>query len=412
MAFQQGLSGLNAAAKNLDIVSNNVANSNTVGFKGSRAQFADVYANSLSGGGAGQVGIGTKVAAVVQEFGQGNITSTNNPLDVAINGKGFFRMSENGSVTYSRNGQFHLDAQGYLVNNDNMRVTGYGVDGTGAVVATAPVEIQVSTADIAPVATTEFRAGLNMDARMTPPTTATFSQIDPTSYNYTTSGTVYDTLGNPHILSFFFVKSPTVGQWQLHGSVDGSALSNTNLGAGAGNPVTLAFNSTGQLTTTMPLNVGLTLTSGAVSPLNFTLDLQGSTQYGSAFSVNALTADGYASGRLSGLNLSPDGVIKGRYTNGQTQNLAQLALADFANPQGLRPLGANQWTDSADSGLPIVGAPGSGSLGAVQSSAVEDSNVDLTAELVNMITAQRVYQANAQSIKTQDEVMQTIVNLR
>ncbi|MPZ42545.1 MAG: flagellar hook-basal body complex protein [Betaproteobacteria bacterium] len=412
MAFQQGLSGLNSASKNLDVISNNVANAATVGFKGSRTVFADVFANSLNGSGASQVGIGSKVAAVSQEFGQGNVTSTNNPLDVAINGNGFFRLSKDGAVTFSRNGQFHLDPAGYLVNTENQRVTGYGADASGNIIATSPVEVQLQTADIPPLATTTFRFGANLDAGSAQPTAATFSTADPASYNNTTSGSVYDTLGNAHVLSYYFVKTATAGQWNVHASVDDTAIGNVDLGAGAGNPLALDFDSNGALTTTMPVNAALTIGGGATTPINFALDMASMTQFGSPFSVNSMFQDGYSSGRLVGLNIGSDGTIKGRYTNGQSQDLAQMALAQFANPNGLKPLGQNQWSDSPDSGLPVIGTPGSGNLGAVQSSAVEDSNVDLTAELVNMITAQRIYQANAQSIKTQDEVMQTLVNLR
>ncbi len=412
MAFQQGLSGLNSASKHLDVISNNVANATTVGFKGSRALFADVFANSLSGAGAGQVGIGSTVAAVSQEFGQGNVTSTNNPLDVAINGNGFFRMSEEGTISYTRNGQFHIDPNGFLVNTDNQRVTGHGVDAQANIVQTTPIEIQIQTADIPPLATTTFRFGANLDASAAPPAAATFSTIDPNSYNNTTSGSVYDTLGNSHVFSYYFVKTATAGQWNVYAAVDGTAVGNVDLGTGAGNPLVLNFDSAGALTTAMPVNADLTVAGGATTPLSFTLDMTSMTQFGAPFSVNTLYQDGYSSGRLAGLNIGSDGVIKGRYTNGQSQNLGQIVLASFANPNGLKPLGQNQWADSPDSGLPVIGAPGTGNLGAVQSSAVEDSNVDLTAELVSMITAQRVYQANAQSIKTQDEVLQTLVNLR
>jgi flagellar hook protein FlgE len=412
MAFQQGLSGLNSATKNLDVISNNVANAATVGFKGSRALFADVFANSLNGAGASQVGIGAKVAAVSQEFGQGNVTSTNNPLDVAINGNGFFRISKDGTISYTRNGQFHIDANGYVVNTENQRVTGYGVDASANIIATAPIDIQLNTADIPPLATTTFRFGANFDAGASQPTAGAFSITDPTSYNFTTSGSVYDSLGNAHVLSYYFVKTATVGRWDVYASVDNTAISNTNLGAGAGNPLVLDFDTAGSLTTTMPVAASVTVSGGGAPSIAFSLDMSAATQFGSPFSVNTLFQDGYASGRLAGINIGSDGTIKGRYTNGQSQNLGQIVLAQFANPNGLKPLGQNQWADSPDSGLPVVGTPGSGSLGVVQSSAVEDSNVDLTAELVSMITAQRTYQANAQSIKTQDEVLQTIVNLR
>jgi flagellar hook protein FlgE len=412
MAFQQGLSGLSTAAKNLDVISNNVANATVVGFKNSRALFADVFATSLSGAGATEVGIGSKVAAVAQQFSQGNVSSTNNPLDVAINGNGFFRMSKDGAISFTRNGQFHLDANGYLVNNENLHVTGYGADASSNIIATAPIDIQILSADIAPLATSTFRFGANLDAGSTQPTAPVFNSTDPTSYNNTTSGTVYDSLGNSHVLSYYFVKTATTGEWNMYATIDGSATTNVNLGAGAGNPLVLNFNSAGGLTTTMPVTADLTVTGGATSPISMSLDMSATSQFGSPFSVNTLFQDGYASGRLAGINIGVDGTIKGRYTNGQSQNLAQIVLASFANPNGLKPIGQNQWSDSPDSGLPVIGTPSNGSLGVVQSSAVEDSNVDLTAELVSMITAQRVYQANAQSIKTQDEVLQTLVNLR
>lgn len=412
MGFQSGLSGLNAASKNLDVIGNNVANASVVGFKGSVAQFADVFAASLGGGGAGQIGIGSKMQSVAQIFNQGNVTPTNNPLDVAITGRGFFRLSDNGTILYSRNGQFRLDNQGFLVNSDGAAVTGYGTDANGNIVNATPAPIRFDTSDINPRPTADFDAGLNLDSRSTQPTVGTFDPTNTGSYNYTTSGTTYDSLGNPHVFTMYFVKTATAGQWNVHATVDGTAATNVDLGAGAGNPVTFNFDSSGALTTGMPLNTSLTITSGAVTPLNFTVDFTGTTQFGSPFSVNSLAQDGYSSGRLSGFNIGTDGIVVGRYSNGQSRNLGQIVLADFINPQGLSPLGNNLWQESSDSGLALVGAPNTGTLGTLQSSAVEDSNVDLTQELVNMITAQRVYQANAQTIKTQDAVLQTLVNLR
>jgi len=387
MGFQSGLSGLNVAAKNLDIIGNNVANAGTVGYKGSRAIFADVFASSLNGGGTGQIGIGAKVGKVQQQFTQGNISVTNNPLDLAISGGGFFRLSNNGTISYSRNGQFNIDNSGYIVNSDGLQVTGYPVDSAGNVIPSSPQPLRLSSADIAPNATTEFDAAINLDS-------------------------VYDSLGNPHVMTMYFVKTPTAGQWTLHGTLDGGPVSDVNLGAGAGNPVTLNFNSSGALTTGMPLNVNLALSNGAVTPLGFELNFAGSSQFGADFGVSALSQDGYAAGRMTGFNIGADGIIVGRYSNGEAMQLGQIVLANFANPGGLRALGDNQWEETSDSGLALVGQPLTGSLGSLQSAAVEDSNVDLTQELVNMITAQRVYQANAQTIKTIDQVLQTLVNLR
>ena len=412
MGFQSGLSGLNAAAKNIDVIGNNVANANTVGFKSSRAIFADVFASSLGGGGSGNVGIGTKVASVQQEFTQGNITVTNSPLDIAINGRGFFRFEDNGVALYSRNGQMHVDDDGYIVNSDNLRLTGYTVDAMSNVVASAPVPLQLSTSDISPSATTEVLGTLNLDSRSAA-IAAAFNPNNASTYTNSTSSAVYDSLGNAHALTFYFVKDAVPGQWNMHATVDGGPVTDVDLGAGAGVPLTMNFNSSGQLTTAQPMTgVAITVATGAISPIAMQLNLTGTTQFGSDFGVTALSQDGYTSGRLVGFDVSDDGIIQGRYTNGQANTLGQVVLANFANPQGLRPVGNNLWQETADSGSSIIGAPQTGSMGSLQSAAVEDSNVDLTQELVNMITAQRVYQANAQTIKTMDQVMQTMVNLR
>lgn len=421
MSFQQGLSGLNAASKGLDIVGNNVANSSSVGFKSSTGHFADVYANSLSGTGAGSIGIGTNLTAVVQQFTQGNITATENPLDLAVNGGGFFRLSDNGVVSYTRNGQFLLDKDGYLVNTQGLRVSGYGADANGNVIASAPTDLQLSTADLPPQTTSAVTALLNIDSRLTQPATALFSPNDATSFNNSTSLSTYDSLGNPHVLSYYFVKTAAPNNWQMYATVDGTPQTNVDLGAGAGTPVNLTFNTAGQLTTAMPLTATVDLAqvaidlgqvNGATTPLSFTVDFTGTSQFGSPFGVNSLSQDGYTAGRLAGLAVTKDGIITGRYTNGQSRDLGQVILADFANSNGLKPVGDTRWIETAESGPALVSTPGSGGLGVLQPAAVENANVDLTAELVNMITLQRVYQANAQTIKTQDALLQTLVNLR
>jgi len=401
MSFQQGLSGLAAAAQNLDVIGNNVSNSSTVGFKQSQAQFADVYANSLTGAGGNNVGIGVKVAQVVQQFTQGNITSTNNPLDIAINGGGFFRMDDNGAVAYQRNGQFQLDKNGFIVNSSGNKLTGYTANTSGVLSTGSPAPLSINTSDLAPQVTSQVNAVLNLDSTSAVPVAA-FNMNDPTTFNSSTAVSVYDSLGNSHILQTYYVKTGA-GSWDVYASTDGGASSAVG---------TLTFNSSGALTTAMPFTVPVAVTTGATTPFNVAFDYTGTTQFGSAFSVNTLNQDGYTSGKLSGFNVGADGTIVGRYTNGQSAVLGQVVLANFANPNGLQPMGNNMWAETATSGTPLVGAPETGGLGVLQSSAVEDSNVDLTAELVNMITAQRVYQANAQTIKTQDAVMQTLVNLR
>lgn len=422
MSFQQALSGLNASSKSLDVIGNNIANASTVGFKASQTQFADVFASSLSGGGGGQVGIGTRLAGVSQQFTQGNVTTTNNPLDVAINGRGFFRLDSNGVISYSRNGQFQLDKDGYLVNNGGLNVTGYQVDASGNLTG-ALGNLQLSQADIAPKLTGTATISANLDANSIAPT-ATWVDPDPgvsppvaldmNSFNSSTSMTVFDSLGNSHVLGLYFVKT-AANTWDVNAVLDGYGTAVTNpaltglpfTAAGTVDPAAYTPPSAFSLDLTVPNPTG-----GAASPLDINFDFSNMTQYGAAFSVSQLAQDGYTSGRLAGFNVGDDGVIKGRYSNGQTKDLGQVALANFINPQGLAAVGDNQWVESASSGQPLVGSPGSGTLGALQASSVEDSNVDMTQELVAMIIQQRAYQANAQTIKTQDQVLQTLVNLR
>ncbi len=438
MAFQQGLSGLGVSSKALDVTSHNIANASTVGYKGANAHFGDVYAAALNGGGASQIGIGVTLAGVQQQFNQGNITTTNNPLDVSINGAGFFRMDKAGATTYSRNGQFHLDKSGYIVNDQGMKLTGYIAQG-GVIRAATPAPLQIDSSAIPPVATGSnvtsafkgVKANLSLDSRATTtnllpwgtpaPVAGQPWTPDPKSYNWSTALTTFDSLGNPHNLTMYFRKTANPGEWEMYTNVDGtdSALSTINGAAGA---TLLNFDTAGKLTTTMPLNISIDLASintalgkpanAAVTPLAFDIDLTGTGQYGQAFGTNRLEQDGYAPGNLVGLSVGTDGVVQGRYSNGQTFAQGQIVLANFTNPNGLLSMGNNQWVETSDSGPPLVGAPQSSSLGTLSAASVEESNVDLTAELVNLITFQRNYQANAQSIKTQDQIMQTIVNLR
>ncbi|HWU83911.1 MAG TPA: flagellar hook protein FlgE [Rhodocyclaceae bacterium] len=438
MSFQQGLSGLNVSSKALDTIGNNIANSGTAGFKGANARFADVFAASLSGAGASQIGIGATLSSVFQQFTQGNITSTSNPLDLAINGGGFYRVSDQigtsaGTISYTRNGQFLINKDGYLVNGAGLYLTGLQADPVTGVVPTSgqPGAIKLDTSLINPNATTGSEIALNVDSRATVPTNTPFDPTDSLSYNSSTTQTVYDSLGNPHNLQLYFVKTGTANEWSLYTQLDSdpSTLNDPVYNDGAihppetvarptaTGPLTLDFSSAGALTTTQPLTLWpatgypMATTTGA-DPLLFTLDLTGSTQYGADFGVNTLNQDGYASGRLSGISVASDGTVQGLYSNGRTRDMGRLVLATFQNPNGLQNVGGNLWQETADSGQPITGTPGQGNLGLIQSASIEDSNVDLTQELVSMIVQQRAYQANAQTIKTQDQVLQTLVNLR
>ena len=403
MSFQQGLSGLNAASKSLDVIGNNVANANTVGFKQSRAEFADVYANALNGSGTGSAGIGVKVADIQRQFTQGNITNTENPLDIAINGNGFFRLSNSGAITYSRNGQFQLDKAGYIVTSSGERLTGYVADSNGALQTGALTDIQINSADLAPKASTKVSNVLNLDLRK-PVITAAFNANDPSTYSQVVPISVYDSQGNPHTIQSYLIKS-AANTWTVRTTVDGTTDVTPT-------PVPqLTFDTNGRLTGASSHSITLP-TPIVPAAMPITVDFATSTQFGNDYSLNSQVQDGYASGRLSSFSTASDGTIIGRYTNGQAKALAQVVLAKFANPNGLAALGNNQFAETSDAGVPVIGKAGTGGLGVLQSSATEDSNVDLTAELVNMITAQRYYQANAQTIKTQDQVLQTLVNLR
>jgi flagellar hook protein FlgE len=432
MGFQQGLSGLNSSSKSLDTIGNNIANSGTVGFKSGSALFADVFAASLSGAGAAPVGIGSKVAGIVQQFTQGNISVTNNPLDTAINGGGFFQMDDGtGGTVYSRNGQFQLDKDGFIVSPQGLQLK--GIAAVNGVIATGsppkPLRLFDPTQSLSgtPQSTggstsaTGIQANVNLDSRVGVPATVPFNFGDPTSYNQSTATTIYDSLGNPHTYSIYFCKTAVAGTWNAYATLtnpSGAVPAFFDLSAaGATSIGQLTFDTSGKLTSA-PFAAALTdaqlgYTGAVVTPQNFPVDFSGSTQYGAQFAVNAMLQDGYASGTLAGFNIGKDGTVLGRYTNGQTKPVGQVILASFRNPQGLQPLGDNRWAQSPNSGDPILGSPGSsGQYGVLQASGLEDSNVDLTAELVNMITQQRAYQANAQTIKTVDQILQTLVNLR
>lgn len=420
MPFRIALSGLNAASSELQVIGNNVANASTTGFKKSRAEFADIYAATNLGVTANAIGSGVKVASVNQQFNQGNITFTDNNLDLAISGSGFFRLSDNGVAVYSRAGAFGVDRDGYIVNSQNQRLTGYAADSAGNITG-ALTDLQLSTADLPPQETANAELLANLDSRVTGMDSDTaptvFDKDDPSTYHNSTTFTAYDSLGNPRLTTLYFVKQDTVSptapagstsEWRMYMSVDGQ-----DVNAVPGSAYrTINFDDAGSLTTpAQALTDQITSSSGAAN-FDININLSGTTQFGSSFSVNSLTQDGYSTGRLSGVDIGETGILTARYTNGQSQTLAQVALANFANPQGLRQLGDTAWAETYDSGAALIGAPGTGSLGLVQSGALEGSNVDLTEQLVGMITAQRNFQANAQVISTADTVTQTIINIR
>ena len=421
MSFQQGLSGLNATSKNLEVIGNNVANANTFGFKSARAEFADMYATSMSGTGTNNIGIGVNLSAVAQQFTQGNIVTTENPMDLALNGAGFFQVTDGRSpVTYTRNGQFKVDREGFVVNNQGDKLMGYPADGNGIIQPGTAGPLRMPTAGIDPAATSTIRIEMNLDSRAATTLPTAGPQLvlsDPRTYNNATSLTVYDAKGQDVALTYYFQKTAT-DTWNVYVTANGAPVSVN----GAGDPLpstTISFPANGGTPTApvgaVSIDVPASTNANGAQTLPITgiqLDLTGATQYGSPFAVTDLVQDGYAPGQLVGIQFESNGIVTARYSNGQSKPAGQVEIATFRNNQGLLPMGGNGWARSFASGDPILGVPGDGNLGVIQSGALEESNVDLTGELVNMITAQRVYQANAQTIKTQDQVLQTLVNLR
>lgn len=439
MSFQQGLSGLNAASKNLEVIGNNVANAGTVGFKGARAEFGDLYARALNGAGAGPIGIGVAVGAVAQQFSQGNLTLTENPLDLAINGNGFFQVgmmavagtgttppAYTGETYFSRNGQFKLDRFGQIVNNEGLALIGRPLDPVTGLASATAGPILLPTQGLAPKASTGIELELNLDSRATiaADPALPLDTADPETYNYSTPVTLYDGTGEAVEATVYFRRIegdpgdpaatppvPATDRWQVFvASADQATVASPagtlDFDAATGQPVPA-----GALALTLP---DITATSAAGNPVTIlapTLNLT-ATGFAASSATTRLQQDGYASASMTGVSIEADGTVRARFSNGQYQDVYRLELANFRNPQGLEPRGGNLWAQTLASGERIVNAPGLGNLGAVQSGALEESNVDLTGELVNMITAQRYYQANAQTIKTQDSVLQTLVNLR
>ncbi|WP_312388466.1 flagellar hook protein FlgE [Stutzerimonas nitrititolerans] len=528
MSFNIGLSGLRAASKDLNVTGNNIANAGTVGFKQSRAEFSDVYAASVLGTGKNPQGSGVLMSNISQQFNQGNINYTQNALDLAINGNGFFQVSNNGAVSYTRAGYFGTDRQGFLVDNFGYKLQGFPVDGNGNLQNGVVGDLQIQTTNQEPKATSTINTAFNLNSTLKSPVTwqttydsvlqpfydtaydasltaagqaaydaefasnggdataaeaarvvamadatnianaqaagnaakalpanmtaalnaanATFDPTDPTTYNNSTSLNVYDSQGNAHVMTQYFVKTGA-NSWDMKVLIDGRNPADPGQEPPQPYVMGLTFNSSGALTgianpESGPFSVGpdlkVTLNSASATnpngwvpaisdggtpatwspngalanPDGIVLDFSKSSQFASAFAVNSVAQDGYTTGELAGLEIDDTGVIFARYTNGQSKVQGQIILANFANVQGLTPVGKTQWVQSFESGEPVVGTPGSGTLGALQAGALEDSNVELSDQLVNLIVAQRNYQANAKTIETESAITQTIINLR
>lgn len=533
MGFQHGVGGINAAAKQLDVIGNNVANAGTIGFKGSRAEFADMYAANFYGVAATQTGLGVRTDTIAQQFGQGNINTTGNQMDMAISGNGFFIINDANGVSYTRNGQFKIDREGYVVSNSGSKLQGWGVNqSTGKIDKSGLTDLRVSNGQLQG-RPTDFPGGsdpspvkfeLNLDSRSgslqtvapislsaatsteavaanqvkyvevttgvfvateanprvlpldpvdvgqvgtvtagiftpkAPPTfhdtafnyldgttartytpastlptstagtTAAVLAFDPTNpntYTHTTSTKIYDSLGDPYTMNIFLVKKDMLGTspnvtspWDVYVNILDPATGQP-ITTGINNPQTLTFDTKGAIANGTPpkLSFGtftpsLNPPKQAADPIVIDVDFTSTTQQGSPFSVNRIIQEGYAPAVVTNLEVSKEGIISARYSNGQNKEIGQVVLANFPNQQGLQPIGNNRWIQTYVSGARTDNAPGSTNTGLIQAQALEDANVDLTAELVNMITAQRYYQANAQTIKVQDAVLQSVINLR
>ena len=395
------ISGLNANSRQMDVIGNNITNSNTMGFKSGKTYFANVLSQSLTGGASGamQIGQGVMIADIATQFTQGSLESTGSATDLAIDGDGFFVVEDSeGSEFFTRAGAFHIDNEGYLVDVNNNRVQGYTmVNGTRGPIG----DINVQNVHSAPEASTTFSVGQNLDSRAA------------TGETFASSVTVYDTLGAAHTLTINYTKAGA-NNWNFAANLDGTA-------ATAPSATALAFNGNGELTspaadvtfTFTGLPNGATIGNAGV----VTWDLVGTTAetvtgYASASTVKSLQSDGYASGVLRSMSIDKDGMINGFFTNGQTAALAELVLASFPNPWGLKKLGSNLFSESLMSGQPIVNTPGTAGLGEVISNSLEMSNTDLGTEFVNMITAQRAYQSCAKVITTTDQMMAELLNIK
>lgn len=430
MGYSQALSGLGAASAQLDTVGNNIANSSTFGFKSGTAQFADMYANTLMYATNNGAGIGVRTVGVEQNFGQGTFAQ-GGMYSAAINGNGFFRLSDHGTTVYSRNGDFHRDPNGYIVNAEGQNLTGYPTGPNGVVSTTSPQPLRIPDGAIPPKASTKVTAtSLNLDSSEGVPKISPFDPMDTSSYNHTSQYVVYDSLGDPHTVTMFFVRnpqptppvSPPTVAYSVYADEDGSLITPTAPVTTAGLVGTMTYDTNGNLTSfadangavaanPFQVNVTLSSTTGSNTPIPFMLDFAGATAYGGVGDSANLQPDGYPSSTFTGISITADGLVQGTYSHGETMTLGQIVLASFNNPNGLRPIGNNAWAETADSGTPAIGVPTTGALGELEPGRLENSNVDLTASLVDLITAQRFYQANAQTIKTQQTVDQSILQL-
>ena len=405
MSLNTALSGINAAQSDLDVISNNIANANTTGFKGSRAEFADVFAVTGLNLSATAVGSGVRLAEVAQQFTQGDIETTGNSLDMAIDGDGFFVVNTGNGLAYTRAGDFQESNDGTVQTPDGYALQVYPPNGAGGFDTSTLSDLKLVSAQSTASATTSAGIVDNLPASADVPATTPFDPDDATSYNDSNTFSVYDSQGGSHQATVYYVKTGT-NTWETHLYVDGQSADPTPA-------QTLTFGTNGELVTPatgkltyQPVDLG-----NGSDPLTLSLDFTNSTQFGTAYTPGTITQDGYEAGTLSSIDVDEQGVVTASYSNGQHSQLGQLAMVNFTNPQGLAQQGSASWMATSSSGTPIMGTAGSGQFGSVQSGALESSNTaDTTAQLVDMIQAQQAYQANAQVLSTDNTLMSSLFN--
>ncbi|WP_144395153.1 flagellar hook protein FlgE [Pleionea sediminis] len=426
MSFNTALSGLNAAQADLNVTSNNIANVSTTGFKFSRAEFGDIFATSTLGSSKTAIGNGVILSNVAQQFNQGNLEFTSNTLDLAVSGQGFFVLEpgqNNENKIFTRAGEFGVDSNGFVVNSSGARLQAFPTNPDGTVTATAlssTQALQIPQSAGSPTATTELEIGINLPANAVGQNVNLFDPTAPSTYSASTSVTIFDSLGESHITTIYYVKdAATPNTWAAYHYVDGNPVDIQGGTAGANGQLyhTIEFDAAGSFIQTNPANPTtepLGFTNGSNPAQTFAIDYVNNapTQFASPFTVNTLDQNGATIGRLAGIEISETGTVRANFTNGTSSSIGKIALVRFPNPQGLSQLGNNTWSDSIDSGEPLAGEALTSSFGQIRSGALETSNVDLTSELVNLITAQRNFQANARTIETNNQVTQTIIQIR
>ncbi|MFZ2008269.1 MAG: flagellar hook protein FlgE [Stellaceae bacterium] len=416
MTLSVELTGLQAAQTDLDTIGNNIANVSTVGFKGSTPNFSDIYGASLLGSAGSGVspGQGVTTNSLSQLFTEGAISQTGNPMDVAINGNGFFQVQTPSGVAYTRDGSLQLNSQGFLTNDSGALIMGYAAPASGSSSSSSGAlsAIQVSEGNLPASATTSLSMSVDLPSTDTPinTTTTPFSVSDPNSYNQSTSTTVYDSLGSPDTLTTYFTQASGSGSpdhWQTHWQLSNSSGSMISSGAGA----TLIFNSSGVLTSGSG-TINVANPGDGAAALSIAQNFTGTTLSDLAFGVNSVSANGDGGGQFSGLQISNNGDVVAQYSNGSTSPIATIALANFTNPNGLSPISGNAWVATQASGPATTNTPGAAGLGTLESSALESSNVDLSTSLVNLIVAQQAYQANVQGINVDQQDVQKLLQLQ